>query len=230
MSPRKHARAFTLIELLVVIAIIAILAGMLLPALSRAKGAALKTNCLSNLRNMGVALLLYAEDHGDRIPRGNNPIWWQVLSPNLGASSATNFRMAKVLACPAYPDKRQLIGYVVNAWRFNSATDTSGGEQHGATKLSRFQQPSDTIYIADNENGTWRPVITALGSGYDSTLNDVWSRSHLPYQTPTSGLSGERRVAATRHGKGPNLLFFDGHGQWRNARQITIDDWREVRR
>jgi prepilin-type N-terminal cleavage/methylation domain-containing protein/prepilin-type processing-associated H-X9-DG protein len=230
MSSSKPIRAFTLIELLVVIAIIAILAGMLLPALSRAKGAALKTNCLGNLRNMGVALLLYAEDHGDRIPRGNNPVWWQVLSPNLGASSATNFRMAKVLACPAYPDKRQLIGYVVNAWRFSSATDPTGGEQLGATKLSRFQQPSDAIYIADNENGTWRPVITDLGSGYNSQLNDVWSRSHLPYQTATSGLSGERRVAAARHGKGPNLLFFDGRSQWRNARQITLDDWREVRR
>jgi prepilin-type N-terminal cleavage/methylation domain-containing protein/prepilin-type processing-associated H-X9-DG protein len=230
MHRRKNLAGFTLIELLVVIAIIAILSGLLLPALAKAKEKGRKIYCYNNLKQMGLAMLMYADDTGV-VPRGNDPFWWQVYIPSLGGTKAVRdqYGRVKVYACPSYPNKKQVICYVVNAWQFSSPKDMTGSELTGLQKINRFQQPVDTVYFADNESGAWRPIFTPTNIIGSDSLNDVWSPTHLPYPSATSRLSGERRVAAARHGQGPNLLFFDGHAGWKNARRLTVDDWREQR-
>ena len=224
---RQRIEGFTLIELFVVIAIIAILVAMLLPALAKAKEAGKRANCLSNLHQMGIALLMYGEDAGGYVPRGNEPLWWQVMTPYLGGRRTNDYTKVRIYTCPSYPDKKQLICYVVNAWQFSSPLDMVGGELNGLSKVSRFQRPADTIYLADNEHGSWRPIISDLGVTISAELNDVWSAEHLPYTAGGVTLKPERRVAAARHGRGPNLLFVDGHSAFKKAKLITVDDWRE---
>ena len=233
----KLRGGFTLIELLVVIAIIAILAAM--PALAKAKQKAHAIACMNNLKQVGLGMLMHADENDDMIPRGNDKRWWFVFMPYIPeGGTERDFRNIKIFMCPSYPlpkrtpNRKQVITYVVNAWKFRSARDNIGYEHIGFSKITDFAQPSDSVYLLDNEDGIDNPGINRpIVTGFQDSrtdLNDVWRPSHLPYGANGKRLSGDRRIAAKRHSnKGSNMLFLDGHAGFRDSKLIDINLFRE---
>jgi len=187
MRPWRHARgcheiaragpvgraAFTLIELLVVIAIISTLAAMLLPALHNARERARTASCISNLRQIGLALDMYASDHGDRLPhedanKGQVP-WPLAIQPHLGDSR-------EVLYCPSvaksHPGRPE-------SYRFNSYLEREG-EQH--QHLAELRSPSRTVVVFDastgqgkiSYKGRWEDVTKSRHNGMANLLFVDW--------------------------------------------------------
>jgi prepilin-type N-terminal cleavage/methylation domain-containing protein/prepilin-type processing-associated H-X9-DG protein len=240
-------RAFTLIELLVVIAIIALLMGILIPALSRSRKQARVVYCLNNLREIGIAAHMYAQENNDYIPRAldDKVKWPLVFMPLLGTQyrGVTDYRKVDAYQCPDFPrtgvgaggvsNAEQTIDYVVNAWDMDKPSLTSGNkglQKDVPSKLGQVPRPSERIYLADNEAGAWRPVILNrrdLDIATVFSLLDVWSTTHLPLSDQTSaGSNLHRRVARDRHrNQGCNNLFFDGHSAWLSARENTSRYW-----
>jgi prepilin-type N-terminal cleavage/methylation domain-containing protein/prepilin-type processing-associated H-X9-DG protein len=227
--------AFTLVELLVVIAIIALLMGILLPALTAARRQGQATVCRSNLRQIGIALNFYAEAWNFFVPRGagsSGDTWFQQVIPYLGGrQKMVDFRDVKIYRCPSYPNKNQPVCYVVNGWRFNSPTDTIGASVESPTRISGLKKLDTKIYMADSEDGPWRGLIIdpAHPSWFES---DVWSSNHLASNiSALQDSANGRRVARIRHSKGAtrpgcHYLFLDWHVEWVMADNVTYKSWR----
>ena len=244
---RQEDRAFTLIELLVVIAIIALLMAILIPALSRARKQARVVYCLSNLKQIGTAMQMYAQQNDDFIPRAldNKVKWVLAFMPYLGNQyqDATDYREVDVYQCPDFPrtgtgergvsNAGQTVDYVINAWDMEKpglSTSDKGKQKDEPSKLTRIPRPAERIYLADNEAGDWRPVILNrrdLDIASVFNLLDVWSTTHLPASDQTTpGNNLHRRVARDRHrDKGCNNLFLDGHSDWLSAENNTSRYW-----
>ena len=138
---RRRPVAFTLIELLVVIAIVAVLAGILLPVIGRAKEASRATACLSNLHQLGVALRLYSEDHQNRLPEmrdklygTNSPPTNSVVLPSVDLVLSNYLGSVKVLKCPA--DRDGIYEQSQSSYAWNSLLNGQDADRMVVMNLS----------------------------------------------------------------------------------------------
>jgi prepilin-type N-terminal cleavage/methylation domain-containing protein/prepilin-type processing-associated H-X9-DG protein len=225
----RKQRGFTLIELLVVIAIIALLMAILMPVLRKAREQGKDIICRNNLRQIGLAANFYACEYSLFIPRsaewgGNIKPWFQLFMPFLSQRTLNDdYRSVKIFRCPSYPDKRQTVCFVVNGWANNQSGDGDWHMQGTPTKLTACKKPALNIYLADNEDGSWRTIITKA-TDRDVTRCDVFRPSHLP-DSDDQGIGSGRRVARARHKYGCNCLFLDWHVEWMAAEKMTVEMW-----
>ncbi|MEN6643067.1 MAG: DUF1559 domain-containing protein [Armatimonadia bacterium] len=195
-------RGFTLIELLVVIAIIAILAAILFPVFAKAREKARQASCLSNVKQLMVATLSYAQDYDETLPSQRYGVyyWFSFISPYV--------KNTQVFRCPDAPNwdistwvSGNFMGgtnYSFNGRNFGYGGPEYGGQQANyAVPLGLVANPSRCILIGDADAYANTPPYQQVGMGCD--------------------MPDPRRDSFTlsqRHNGGGNYGFVDGHAKW----------------
>lgn len=218
MQTNRFVKAFTLIELLVVIAIIAILMGILMPALSKARKQAWGVTCQNNLKQIGLAANLFAHEYDNKIPRADDAgnrtglglttsRWFKCFTPFLEKRPEDgDYRKVKIYRCAAYAQKRSMIHYIVNGF------DKDGqGVYEGLTRLTEIKRIASRIYLADYEDITNDDWVIQHEDDPGMGRTDAWDRNHLAHSEVSPDTWGGRRVARNRHRRGYNALYLDWH-------------------
>ena len=194
--PGVRRRGFTLVELLVVIGIIAVLISLLLPALSKAREHSRRTACLSNLRQIGQAMIMYSGEHRDRLPNGNplgSTRFYDGTNLVLVNLNAIYLRSAAVFHCPSDPDPVPTLIETADYTLPNSA---------------RISYDFYSVFF-DPAHG---PLLSRL-------------RGKAPLAWDLDGGSSREQPDQNHGVGGGNVLFADGHCEWQPNTEWQGDSW-----
>jgi len=228
MENLGNKRAFTLVELLIVIAVIAILASLFLAAISKAKCAAWRANCTSNLHQIGIAARVYLDSYSAYPPFGPNEnyhregFWDFNLLIAIGTAPSAITNAAKVFFCPSTPPvTTNGAGFAVSwpeaNWTWQDAFNTiTCNRSYGYNGSGTSSDPEDTPYLGLGaqwlytsgpplpESAIAVPSDMAFCADYSPEATDDDNDGDLHPHLAYLGL-------ARRHAEGANVLFCDGH-------------------
>jgi len=201
-----HRKGFTLIELLVVIAIIAILAAILFPVFARAREKARQTSCLSNLKQVGTALLMYAQDNDERLPAS-----YQWVDP------PNNWPLRKWAAT--------IVPYIKNNQIFVCPSDSNPGTDSGVDSVGPISYGANPNLMPGVRGAFNAPIGDIARPAECMLVFDAWAANRYCaqpnyvvgggaacYARPT-GLRNDG-VDISRHNGGFNACLADGHAKW----------------
>jgi len=237
---RAAARAFTLVELLIVIGIIAVLAGLLLTVRNRASDQAAKAQCVNNLRQIAMAMTMYAQDNDQAFPFSaplgqaqakEDWVHWQGANPDqaINNSALAKYVRAKgdayqtLMRCPSdeWSNHKNPYFYSYSMNYLLSSDRGKAGPTGPTPRVSNINHPSEKIIVAEeNEltinDGLWAPGNYTDASKASWTVQwDYLSVRHdtrkAEYSTPTQGVLPEKA-------KRGNVAFVDGHADFVSRR------------